>query len=124
MSIRLTRTRALAIVALGAMMATTADAQTKPRRTRSTTRIPVSKEPVVPDSTVRDSTPAPAPAPEPAPIVYRSEPAPVTPVASPVVGGWRCGNGWYIGVGGGASIPTESINNAYNTGYGVQVPIG
>jgi len=122
MSIRLTRTRALAIVALGAMLGTTADAQTKPRRTRSTARIPVSKEPVVPDSTVRDSTPAPAP--EPAPIVYRPEPAPVTPVASPVMRRWRYGNGWYVGVGGGASIPTESINNAYNTGYGIQVPIG
>ncbi|MFL5607195.1 MAG: hypothetical protein ACJ8AD_12165 [Gemmatimonadaceae bacterium] len=123
----LTRSRVLAIVALGAVMATTADAQTRTRRTRSTTRIPVSKEPVVPDSTVRDSTPAPAPAPapEPAPVVTRTESTTVyTRVESPVVRRWRYGNGWYIGVGGGAGIPTESINNAYNTGYAIQVPIG
>jgi hypothetical protein len=121
-----TRTRVLAIVALGAMMATTADAQTRTKRTRSTTRIPVSKEPVVPDSTVRDSTPAPAPAPEPVPIVTRTESTTVyRRVETPVpVRRWRYGNGWYVGVGGGAGIPTESINNAYNTGVAVQVPIG
>jgi hypothetical protein len=129
MRTRLMRTRVLAIVALGALMATTADAQTRTRtkRTRSTTRIPVSKEPVVTDSVVaRDSTPAPAPAPEPVPVVTRRESTTVyTRVETPVpVRRWRYGNGWYIGVGGGASIPTESINNAYNTGFAVQVPIG
>jgi hypothetical protein len=95
----LTRTRVLAMVALGAMMATTAEAQTRTRRTRSTTRIPVSKEPVVPDSTVRDSTPAPAPAPapEPAPVVTRTDSTTVvTRVETPVVRRWRYGNGWYI----------------------------
>jgi hypothetical protein len=119
----MTRTRVLAIVALGAMMATTADAQTRTRRTRSSTRIPVSKEPVVTDSVVtRDSTPAPAP--EPVRVVTRTDSTVVTRVESPVVRRWRYGNGWYIGVGGGAGIPTESINNAYNTGYAIQVPIG
>lgn len=128
MRTRLMRTRVLTLVALGAMVATTAEAQTSTRRARSSTRIPVSKEPVVPDSTVRrDSTPAPAPAaePAPAPTVYRSEPTPVyVPAPTPVVRMRRYGAGFYVGVGGGAGIPTESINNAYNTGYSVQVPIG
>jgi hypothetical protein len=126
MRTRLTRTRVLAIVALGAVMATTADAQTRTRRTRSTTRIPVTKEPVVTDSVVvRDSTPAPAPAPAPAPVVTRTESTTVyTRVESPVIRRWRYGNGWYVGLGGGAGIPTSSINNAYNTGYAIQVPIG
>jgi hypothetical protein len=31
---------------------------------------------------------------------------------------------FYVGIGGGAGIPTESISNAYNTGYTVAVPIG
>ncbi len=128
MRTRLMCTRVLTIVALGALMATTADAQTRTKttRTRSTTRIPVSKEPVVTDSVVtRDSTPTPAPAPEPVAVVTRTESTTVyRRVESPVVRRWRYGNGWYIGVGGGAGIPTESINNAYNTGYAIQVPIG
>jgi hypothetical protein len=31
---------------------------------------------------------------------------------------------FYVGIGGGAGIPTEPISNAYNTGYTVAVPIG
>jgi hypothetical protein len=31
---------------------------------------------------------------------------------------------FYVGVGGGAGIPTGPISNAYNTGYTVAVPIG
>jgi hypothetical protein len=46
------------------------------------------------------------------------------PAPSPVVRRWRYGNGFYIGVGGGAGIPIGSIDNAYNTGYAIQVPIG
>jgi hypothetical protein len=125
------RTRVLAIVALGAVMATTADAQTRStRRSRSSTRIPVTKEPVVPDSVRRDSTPAPAPAPAPTPEPART-PTVTTrdstvylPAPSPVIRMRRYGNGFYVGIGGGASIPTESINNAYNPGYAIQVPIG
>jgi hypothetical protein len=36
----------------------------------------------------------------------------------------RYGNGFYIGIGGGAGIPTQAIRNAYNTGYTIVVPIG
>jgi hypothetical protein len=130
MRTRLMRTHVLTIVALGAVMATTAEAQTRTaRRAKSSTRIPVSKEPVVPDSVRRDSTPAPAPAPAPEPAPTATAPAPepapaYTPAPTPVVRRWRYGNGFYIGVGGGAGIPTGSIDNAYNTGYAVQVPIG
>jgi hypothetical protein len=127
MRTRLMRTRVLAIVALGAVMATTAEAQTSStRRARPSTRIPLSKEPVAPDSVRRDSTPAPAAAPAPAPISYTRDStvyAPA-PAPSPAIRRLRYGNGFYIGVGGGASVPTESINNAYNTGFAIQVPIG
>jgi hypothetical protein len=36
----------------------------------------------------------------------------------------RYGNGFYVGVGGGAGIPIQGIRNAYNPGYAVEVPIG
>lgn len=131
MRTRLMRTRVLAIVALGAIAASTAEAQTSTaRRTRSSTRIPVSKEPVVPDSVRRDSTPtpapaaAPAPAPEPAPTVTMRDSTVYPPAPSPAIPRWRYGNGFYIGVGGGAGVPTGAIRNAYNTGFAVQVPIG
>src|ERR1700730_8488813 len=122
MRTRLTRTPILAIVALVAVMATTADAQARTGRTRSPTRIPVTKEPPAPDSTARrDSTlvtmpaPAPAPTPEPAAYEYKSEPA------APRMRRRHFGNGFYAGIGGGAGIPTGPIHNAYNTGFAVQV---
>jgi len=34
------------------------------------------------------------------------------------------GNGFYIGLGAGAGIPTEAIREAYDPGLAVQVPIG
>jgi hypothetical protein len=110
-------------------MATTAEAQTSgTRRAKSSTRIPLSKEPVAPDSVRRDSTPtaaaAPAPEPTPAPVAYRSDSTYYAPAPSPTVRRWRYGNGFYVGVGGGAGIPTGAIRNAYDTGIGVQVPIG
>jgi hypothetical protein len=36
----------------------------------------------------------------------------------------RYGNGLYIGISAGPSIPVQSIDNAYSTGYTVDVPIG
>lgn len=37
----------------------------------------------------------------------------------------RFGNGFYIGVGGGASIPTGNLHDGgYDTGWNVTVPIG
>jgi hypothetical protein len=34
------------------------------------------------------------------------------------------GNGFYFGIGGGATMPTGGIRDAYNTGYNVSVPFG
>jgi hypothetical protein len=45
-------------------------------------------------------------------------------VELPVMRRRHFGNGFYVGLGGGAGIPTGSINNAYNTGFAIQVPIG
>jgi len=36
----------------------------------------------------------------------------------------RYNNGLYIGISAGPSIPVQSIDNAYNTGYMINVPIG
>jgi len=32
--------------------------------------------------------------------------------------------GWYVGLGGGAAVPTWTISDFYKTGFGVTVPIG
>jgi hypothetical protein len=36
----------------------------------------------------------------------------------------RLRNGWYIGVAGAAELPQNALNDAYRTGWGVEVPIG
>jgi len=36
----------------------------------------------------------------------------------------RYGNGLYFGISAGASVPVQGINNAYDVGYAVDVPIG
>jgi hypothetical protein len=36
----------------------------------------------------------------------------------------RYSNGFYFGIGGGATMPTGGIRDAYNTGYNVSVPFG
>jgi hypothetical protein len=36
----------------------------------------------------------------------------------------RFGKGFYIGVGGGASVPTGNFDNGFKTGWNVTVPIG
>lgn len=129
MRTRLMRAQVLTIVALGAMLATTARAQTSTRRAKSTSRIPVTKEPVTPDSSVtRDSVTAVNPTPPPAqPAAVYTEPTPA-PVysapASPRLRMKRYGNGGYVGVAGGAGIPTGVIRNGYDAGVGVAVPIG
>jgi hypothetical protein len=127
MSTRLIHVHAMALVALSAIMVTTANAQSGTRRARASTRIPVTKQPPVPDSTKE----TPPPANNPPPVVSEPAPAPVvtrttttTPAPLPPMRVRRYGNGFYIGLGGGASIPTQSIRNGYNPGYTVVVPIG
>jgi opacity protein-like surface antigen len=44
-------------------------------------------------------------------------------VAPPVVVR-RYSNGFYFGIGGGATMPTGGIRDAYNAGYNVTVPLG
>jgi hypothetical protein len=36
----------------------------------------------------------------------------------------RFGKGFYIGVGGGASVPTGNFDNGFKTGWNITVPIG
>jgi hypothetical protein len=113
---------------------------------RSSTRIPISKEPVtktdtasgtvdttmvqptkvdtttvvpVPvDTTTKvDTTTVVTPPPPPPP------PAETTVVAPPMMIR-HDGNGYYIGVGGGTSVPTGAIRDAYDPGFNVTVPIG
>ena len=36
----------------------------------------------------------------------------------------RYGNGFYFGIGGGTSVPTGAIRDAYDPGFNVTVPIG
>jgi opacity protein-like surface antigen len=152
-------------VALTVMMASTAVAQStsdstkttcragaKPtakcpaKTTRSSTRIPISKEPVtktdsaagrvdttmaqptkvdttvvtpvpVDTTTIKDTTTVVTPPPPPPP------PAETTVVAPPmVVRHYR--NGFYIGIGGGTNVPTGAIRDAYDPGFNVTVPIG
>ena len=45
-------------------------------------------------------------------------------VAEPPVVIRHYGNGFYFGIGGGATMPAGGIRDAYNTGYNVSVPFG
>lgn len=49
--------------------------------------------------------------------------SPINPTMSSESYGVRRG-GWYLGLGGGAAVPTGSISDFYKTGFGVTVPIG
>jgi len=63
------------------------------------------------------STPAPT---TPSNDTIRS---PVNPTMSAESYGMRRG-GFYMGLAGGAAVPTGTINDFYKTGFGVEVPIG
>ena len=49
--------------------------------------------------------------------------SPVNPTMSSESYGIRRG-GWYMGLAGGAAVPTSNISDFYKTGFGVYVPIG
>jgi len=146
---------ALTMIAMSASMAqstnTTCRAGAKPtakcpaKMTRSSTRIPISKEPmtrtdtaagtvdttiiqptkvdtttvtpVIVDTTTMKDTTTVTPPPPPPP------PAETTVVAPPVVMR-HYGNGFYFGVGGGMNVPTGAVRDAYDPGFNVTVPIG
>ena len=127
MNNRVMRVRIFTLVALGAVAASSAEAQTT-KRAQPATRIPVSKEP----SSAPDTATAPAPAPTPAPAPVVETPAPATTMTTttttttvqPRMRVRRYRSGMYMGIGGGASVPTGGIRDGYNTGYTVAVPIG
>jgi len=49
--------------------------------------------------------------------------SPVTPTMTSQSFRMRRGS-WYVGLGGGAAVPTGTVNDFYKTGFGVTVPIG
>ncbi|MDB4907854.1 MAG: hypothetical protein JWO05_2638 [Gemmatimonadetes bacterium] len=108
------------------------------RRATSSTRIKVSKNesageveptPAPAPTPAPEPTPAPAPMPEPTPAPAPA-PAPVvdtTPAMASAVMPMvkRYGMGWYLGLGGGASMPSNAtLRSAYSTGWNVTVPFG
>lgn len=151
MTFRFSTTRALGIAALTAATAAAAAAQSTTRpdssRPRSSTRIPVTKERASTTTTTstgtvatdtmtmrRDTasvmmtTPAPTTATSVDTTVTSTQ---VTTVSTGTtdIGGMqnnrlRFGNGFYVGVGGGATFPQNELNNAYNPGFNVIVPLG
>jgi hypothetical protein len=73
------------------------------------------------DTTMRDTTAA----------VTVPPPTPDTAVTTPVetrtdlgFGRGVFGNGFYIGIGGGGTVPMGDLSDAYGTGFNVTVPIG
>jgi len=76
------------------------------------------------DSAARAATPAPTPAPTTDTTTARDTiRAPGMPSMSSDSYGVRRG-GWYVGLGGGAAVPTGTISDFYKPGFGVTVPIG
>jgi len=144
MTLRYSTTRAIAaaaalmFVSAASLAAQTDTSRTRPTRVRkdATPAMPVTKEP----------TPAPTPAPEPAPAPMPAPtptPPPVdtmaatrvdttTTVTTTVSTGEvpaqptmkQFGNGFYVGIAGGASFPQNDLNRVYKSGFNVEVPIG
>ena len=129
------------------------DSTARARRVTSSQRIPVRKDAMRQDTTmstgavardtvVRDTTPvvrdtmpadtatavvvAPVPTPPPADTVRTDTVAVVTtePVADVLVGRGMFGNGFYIGIGGGGTVPMGDLSDGYDPGFNVTVPIG
>jgi hypothetical protein len=106
------------------------------RSATSSRSIPLAKEP---------APPAPTPAPDTTTVVTTptvidtTTPAPPPPVDTvtavtttttespgevmlPPMRHW--GNGFYVGLGAGASVPVQAVRNGYDPGLGVSVPVG
>jgi hypothetical protein len=82
--------------------------------TTTVTPVPVDTTTVTDTTTMRDTTTVVTPPPPP---------AETTVVAPPMIVR-RYGNGFYFGIGGGTSVPTGAIRDAYDPGFNVTVPIG
>jgi hypothetical protein len=81
-----------------------------------------------------EPVPAPAPAPEPVPAPPAPEPVPA-PAPEPIAttttttvvetpSATRFGNGFYVGVGGGANFPQNQLNNVYDVGPSANLQLG
>lgn len=82
--------------------------------TTTVTPVPVDTTTVRDTMTIRDTTTVVTPPPTP----------PETTVTAPPMIVRRYNNGFYFGIGGGTSVPTGAIRDAYDPGFNVTVPIG
>lgn len=77
---------------------------------------------------VRDTTPAVVVAPPTDTAVVVTDTAvavvPAAPVSDVMVGRGMFGNGFYIGIGGGGTVPMGDLSDGYDPGFNVTVPIG
>jgi len=104
-------------------------------RRDTTTMTPAPTPTPAPDTTTRRDTSTMTPAPTPAPdttttrtdttTVTVPPPAPTTTetTTSPVMQG-RFGNGFYVGIDGGGSLPQGYFNDWYKSGWNVGIPFG
>jgi hypothetical protein len=102
-------------------------------RAASSVRIPISKETAyVPrvdtlvrvDTFTRVDTVAAAPVHDTVVVTRVDTVQSAAGVVAPPMVVRRYSNGFYFGIGGGATMPTGGIRDAYNTGYNVSVPMG
>ena len=80
------------------------------------------KEPVAVDTAKPRADTVVTPAPAPAPVA-RTTPTTTTRTAPPMRPR-HYGDGFYVGLAGGAGVPAREIRNGYNAGYAIEVPIG
>jgi hypothetical protein len=143
MTLRYSTTRAIGTaIALTLVGAAAASAQ-DPSRSRipvrkegtpsTTSGMPVSKEPAPAPAPAPAPEPAPAPAPMPAPAPADTMATTTTTTTTTSVSTGEVpmqpsmkqfGNGFYVGIAGGASFPQNELNRVYKTGFNVEVPIG
>jgi opacity protein-like surface antigen len=113
---------------------TTTSSSTTSRYATTSRRIPLAKEPApppptpAPDTTtvvtptVIDTTPPPPPPPVDTVTAVTTTTTSPGEVMLPPMRHW--GNGFYVGLGAGASVPVQAVRNGYDPGLGVSVPIG
>jgi len=77
-----------------------------------------------PAAVVETTTTVVTPVPVDTTTVITPPPAETTIVVPPPMAVRHYGNGFYFGVGGGASMPTGGTSDAYKTGYNITVPFG
>lgn len=134
MTLRFTTSRAIGAAIALTISATAAAAQTMPVRKDP---MPVRKETPAPAPAPTPVTPAPAPAPAPMPVDTTPRVDTTTAVTTtttttvestgevlPPARTTRFGNGFYMGVQGGANFPQGDINSYYETGYGAGAMLG